>query len=564
MNVVDRYAQSVVRGDLPGGKYHRLACARHLKDRAREGTTEFPYVFDLPRAERFFRFAGRVRHYKGEWAGRLVELSDCQRFRLGSVFGWVRAATGLRRFRKAYNELPRKQGKSLEAGIVADYTTFFDGEPGAEGYCAATKRDQARIVFNDAKALVESSSELRSRISVLGSNLSHARTRSKLEPLSADHNSMDGLNPHLVIVDELHAHKDRGLIDVLETAMGARRQPLMYEITTAGDDPVSPCGDEHDYACKILDGVIDDESFFAFIAHADLEDDWLSEATWRKANPHYGMSVNPEDMRALATKAKNMPAAAAAFKQKRLNLWVNSAQPWLSLEGWRKGQSKPAEWTAADLLHEPCWVGIDLASKIDLLAMVFVFPPTPGRANWRLLRWVWTPGDTVLERERRDRAPYTQWVEQGHLRTTPGTRVDHQVIRQVLSEERKRFDIEAIGFDPWHADTLIDQLVHQDGFPESQVLAVPQTYAGMGSAAKRFEADVLAGDFDAQGDPLMQWSVSNAVAQRDGKDNIYPVKKKSRGRIDPVMATLIALALYLRQPVQRPPAYQMIVLGGGR
>lgn len=560
-NVVDEYAQRVVSGELPAGKYHRLACARHLKDREREATPDFPYRFDMDRAERFFRFAQKVKHYKGEWAGQLVVLSDCQKFRMGSVFGWVHVDTGLRRFRKSYNELPRKNGKSLEAAIVADYTTFFDGEPGAEGYCAATKRDQAKIVFNDAKALVQSSAPLKSRISILAANLSSAATRSKLEPVSADHDSMDGLNPHLVIIDELHAHKDRGLIDVLETAMGARRQPLMYEITTAGDDPVSPCGDEHDYACKILDGIIEDERFFAFIAHADVNDDWLSEETWRKANPHFGVSVKPDDMRALATKAKNMPAAAAAFKQKRLNLWVNSAEPWLSIEGWRKGQNADGEWTADDMLHEQCYAGVDLASKIDLCPLVLAFPPTPGRRRWRILRWVWTPADTLLDRARRDRAPYDLWVEQKHLLTTPGTRVDHQVIRQVLREQRERYDIEGIGFDPWHADTLLDQLVKEDGFADDRVVMVPQTYAGMGSASKRFEADVLAGDFDAQGDPLMRWCVSNVVAQRDGKDNIYPVKKKSRGRIDPVVATLIAMALWLRQPVKSEPKYQMLILG---
>src|SRR4029077_10738902 len=215
----------------------------------------------------------------------------------------VNIHTGYRRFRTAYNELPRKSGKSLEAAIVVDYVSFVDGEPGAEGYCTATKREQALIVFRDAKKLVQSSG-LRSRISVQVSNLHSEATSSKVEPLSSDYNSMDGLNPHCVIVDELHAHKDRGVLDVLETAMGARRQPLMFQITTAGDDPVSVCGDQHDYACKILDGLLVDESFFCFIASSDPGDDWQDEATWIKANPHWNISVKPDDMRALALKAK--------------------------------------------------------------------------------------------------------------------------------------------------------------------------------------------------------------------------------------------------------------------
>tara|TARA_R110000787_G_scaffold104030_1_gene210728 strand:+ start:1364 stop:3067 length:1704 start_codon:yes stop_codon:yes gene_type:complete len=551
-NALDTYARAVVAGKVPAGKYHRLACVRHERDRAREGTAGFPYRFVLETAERFFRFSAKLKHYKGQWAGQPIVLTPIQRFRLGSVFGWVHAKTGIRRFRTAYNELPRKQGKSLEAAIVALYVTFFDGEQGAEGYTIATKRDQAKIVFNDAKKLVKSSG-LKDRIAVLVANLHRDATTSKLEPLGADHDSTDGLNPNLIITDEFHAHKDRGLIDVMETATGARLEPLHFQITTAGDDPVSPCGDQHDYACKILDGVLADETFFAIICHADPEDDWQKERTWKKANPHYGISVNPEDMRALATKAKSMPAAAAAFQQKRLNLWVNANQPWLSMDGWRTGQT--TGWDAADLQHEPCYVGIDLASQIDLCAMVFVFPPTPGRASWRLLPWIWTPADTLLDRAHRDRAPYDIWVDQGHLLTTPGTRVDHQVIRAVLREQREQFDIQTIGFDPWHAGTLIEQLQIDDGFAPEQVLSVPQTYAGMSAASKRLEAEVLSGSIDTGGHPVMRWCAANAVVQRDGKDNIYPVKKKSRGRIDPIMASLIGMALHLKAPIVAENVY---------
>ncbi len=557
LNPVDAYARSVVGEAVPAGKYHRLACARHLRDRQREGTAEFPYRFDYERADRFFRFAEKLKHYKGQWSGEAIVLRPYQRFRLGSIFGWVQVATGLRRFRNAYNELPRKQGKSLEAAVVSLYVTFYDGEPGAEGYCAATKRDQASIVFEDAKKLVERSG-LKSRIKVLKGNMHREDTVSKLEPLGADHDSTDGLNPHFVNIDELHAHKTRAMIDVLETATGARRQPLMFKITTAGSDPVSPCGDEHDYACKILDGILADETYFAFIAHADLEDDWTLPSTAAKANPNYGISVNPEDLAGKVAKAKGMPAAAATYKQKHLNLWVNADAPWLSMDGWRKGQSS---WDERELEHEPCWIGIDLSSKLDLTAMVAVFPPN-DRHRWRLLRWVWTPEETLIERARRDRAPYDLWVAQGHLLTTPGTQIDHTAIRPVARQLRERFDVQAIGFDPWHADQLINELTTLDGFSPEQVLVVTQTYAGMSSAASHFEGEVLAGGVDARGCPLMAWCASNAIVQRDGKDNIYPVKKKSRGRIDPVMATVIGMALWKRQPAA--PSYDLMVFGGKR
>jgi len=564
MNPVDAYAAAVVDGLVPAGKYHRLACVRHLRDRAREGTPAFPFRFDLAKAERFFRFVGLLKHYKGEWAGQPIVLQPYQLFRLGSIFGWVHVETGLRRFRTSYHEIPRKNGKSLEAAVVALYLTFFDGEAGAEGYTIATKRDQARIVWGDARQLVLSSG-LKAKIAVQVANLHMDATSSKLEPLGADHDSTDGLNPSFICVDEFHAHKTRGLIDVMETATGARRQPHNFQITTAGDDPVSPGGDQHDYACKILDGVLVDESFFAFIAHADLDDDWQDETTWRKANPNYGVSVNPEDMRALALKAKSMPAAAATFKQKRLNLWVNATAPCLSVEGWRAGQTPlpNAEARAAwreELLHQRCYVGIDLASKIDLCALSLVFPPTEGRRRWRVLQTIWTPAETVKERSHRDRAPYDIWVNQGWLRTTPGSRIDHAVVRQAIVEARTRYDIALIGFDPWHADQLIDELVKQDGFAEDRVLAVPQTYQGMSSACLSVQADILEAAIDAGGCPVTAWAVSNAVANRDGKDNLMFAKGKSRGRIDPLIAFTIGVALNLRVPTPTEPAYQMLVL----
>lgn len=563
---IDQYAQQVVAGEVPAGKYHRLACARHLRDRAREATPEFPYQFDEARAERFFRFAEKLKHYKGQqWAGKFIELQPCQRFRLGSLFAWVHVATGLRRFRTAYNELPRKNGKSLEAAVVAIYVVFFDGEPGAEGYCIATKRDQAKIVFEDSKKLVETSG-LKTRIRVQAANLHRDETASKLEPLGADADSTDGLNPHLIIVDEFHKHKTRGLIDVMETATGQRLQPVNFQITTAGDNPVSPCGDQHDYACKILDGVIADETFFAFIAHADPEDDWLSEATWAKANPNWHV-MHQDDMRALATKARYMPSAAATLKQKRLNLWVNASTPCLSVEGWRKGQNPDRlarEAWLAELEHESCFIGIDLASLLDLCCLSIVFPPTPGRRSWRLIQHIWTPEETLVERAHRDRAPYGIWHDQGWLTTTPGTRIDHQLLRPVLKDARQRYDVERIGFDPWHADTLIDQLVHEDGFTEEQVLAVPQTFAGMSRACLEMQAEIQAGAVDAFGCPVTAWSVSNVVANRDGKENLMFAKGKSRGRIDPVIAPTIAIALQRQQA--RPPEkqYQMVILGGHR
>jgi phage terminase large subunit-like protein len=540
VNDLDRYATEVVRGSIPAGRYHRLACERHLRDRDREDTARFPYVFRLELAERFFRFAQNLRHYKGEWAGLPIHLEDHQKFRLGSLWAWQHRATGLRRFRAAYNEIPRKNGKSLEASTVALYGTFFDGEPGAEGYCVATKRDQSKIVFDDCKRLVVNS-QLRSRIAVLTANLHRDDTVSKLEPLGSDKDSTDGLNPQIVIIDEAHAMKHRGMIDVMETATGARRQPLIFWITTAGNDPISPCGDQHHYACQVLDQVLDDESLFVFIAHADLDDDPWVESTWRKANPNYDVSVKPTDLQLLAAKAKAMPPAAATFKQKRLNLWVNADAPWLSLEGWRAGQST---WDAEELLGEECFVGIDLSSKIDLTAIAALFPPTETRPTWRLLHWGLTPAETLEERAHRDRAPYQVWVDQGWLLTNPGNQIDQDEVRRIVNEViAPRFVIVQIGIDPWNAGNLRKHM-ENDGY---SVLEIPQNLPQMSATCKDFEADVLDALVDANHNPLLEWSMRNATVVTDNKDNYYPTKKPGRShgrRIDPTIATLLARKVY--------------------
>jgi len=552
---IDRYAAAVVEGRLPAGKYHRLACERHQRDRAREATAAFPYRLDFARADRFLEFGQLLKHYKGEWAGSSITWQPHQKFRLGSLFGWTDLRTGYRRFRHAYFELPRKNGKSLEDAVVGVYTTFFDGEPGAEGYCAATKKDQARIVFGDCTQLVLRSG-LRDRITILRSSLTRTATASKLEPLGADEDSLDGLNPHFISLDEIHKYRSRAMIDVLETATGARRQPVIYKITTAGDDLNSACGQEHLYACALLEQTLVDETYLALICHADLEDDWTLQATAKKANPNYGVSVQPADLEQKVVKALGMQSAAAAYQQKHLNLWVNSSAPWLNVDGWRRGQS---DWDPQELAGARCVIGIDLSAKLDLTALVALFPPAAAGLRWRVLRWVWTPAETLRERARRDRAPYAEWVAAGYLRTTPGTRVDHQVIRATLAEIRRLYVIESIAFDPWHADQLLNQLETLDGFPAAQLVEVSQTPHGLSSGALALEGAVLAGEVDAQHDPLMTWAIGNAVVTRGENEQILPTKKRSRGRIDPVMALAMAFALAVR-PAPPVPRYEVHLL----
>lgn len=562
-NTVDAYAFAVVRGEVPAGKYHRLACERHLQDRERENTPGFPYVFQIDKAKRFFEFAEALKHYSGKrFAGQPILLSAVQQFRLGSIFGWRHVETGMRRFTSAYNELPRKSGKTLEAAIVALYVTFFEGEPGAEGYCIATKRDQAKLVWGAAKNLVKASG-LRTRIVSGASSLFRQQYHQKLEPLGADADSTDGLNPYLIITDEFHAHKTRKLFDVMQSAVGARPSFLHFIITTAGDDPVSPCGVEHEYACRILDRVLDDNpatlSYFAFIAHADPEDDWTAEATWWKANPHLGISIDLEIMRKLAQDAIASPEKAPEFQQKRLNLWVNRQNPSLSMDGWRKGQGK---WLEEEMYGQRCYAAWDLSSKLDLTSLSLLFPPAPGRRSFRLIQRIWTPGDTIPARAHRDRAPYDVWVKLGWLIPIPGTSIKQSFLRDELNALADVYEIEMIGYDAWHSEQLQTQLVDEDGWPADAVIEVPQTFAGLTAAETRFKAEVLDGNVDARGCPVTAWAASNVVDTTDGKMNIMFSKKSSRGRIDPIKSATIALACFLRQPLVREPEYQVLIVGG--
>lgn len=559
------YEAGVLAGTIPACKWVRLAVARNQRDLARAGTPGFPYVFDADAAAVRCAASEQFPHIKGPKAivvghddqGRAlwqpITLEPWQCWLQTTVFGWKHVETGRRRFKVVLILVPRKNAKSTLGAVNINCALTIDGEGGAEVYSAATTRDQAKVSAEIAWEQARRTHSFREAFGLrIGAKTTRTlevpETASKFSPLSADAHSLDGLNVSFALVDELHAHKTRAVWDVLETATGARAQPLMYAITTAGSDVHGICYEKLDYLHKILDGLVADEEFFGADYTIDEGDAWDDERVWAKANPNLGVSVSVDDLRRKAREAKQSPGARNNFLTKHLNVWVTSHAPCLSVEGWQKGQvpGRPA-LNVPTLEHEPCYVGIDLASKIDLCALSFVFPPTAGRPTWRWVQQIWTPADTLADRAIRDRVPYATWVEQGWLQTTPGVRIDHQVIIDALLAAREFYDIQMIGLDPWHADKLQGQLV-DEGFAAENIIEVPQTYQGMSSACLRVQADILAGEIDAGGCPVTAWSVSNVVANVDGKDNLMFAKGKSRGRIDPVIAATIATALKLKQP----------------
>lgn len=529
---VTAYAESVIDGSVLTGKLVQLASERHLRDL--ESGHLRGLWFDDEAADRAVRFFSLLQHHKGEWAGQPINLEPWQQFIIGSLFGW-KQGDGTRRFRTAYNEMGRKNGKSTLAAGLGLYLAFFDGEPGAEVYAAATKRDQSKIVWDEAKLTVMKSSGLRKHVTPLASNLHSTATASKFEPLGADKDGMDGLNIHGAIVDELHAHKTRAMWDVLRTATGSRRQPLIFVITTAGYDRNSICWQQHDYGVKVLEGIIEDDAFFAYIATIEEEDDWADEVAWYKANPNLGVSVKLDTLRTECLEAQQMPGQQNAFRRLRLCQWTEQADRWMGMEAW---DECAGQVDADELEGRDCYAGLDLSTTTDLCSLNLYFPsPDLSEQPNQCLSFNWVPEDNIQRRSERDRVPYQLWAEQGFIEATEGNVVDYDVIRARINELNTRYHIQEIAIDRWNSTQLQTQLMG-DGFT---VVPFGQGFASMSAPTKELEKQVLAQELAHGAHPVLRWAASNVAVQTDAAGNIKPAKDKSMERIDPIVALVMAI-----------------------
>lgn len=481
----------------------------------------------------FFRL---LRHSKGEWARQPFELQHWQQFVVGSVFGWIRK-DGTRRFRTVYEELPRKQGKSTKLAGVGLACLMADEEPGAEIYTAATKRDQARIIFDEAKRMVRASPELRRKLGIFKLNLSIDSTASKFEPLSSDERTLDGLNPHAVLIDELHKHKSRALLEVLDSAVGSRRQPLIWIITTAGsDDPESVYATENDYAVKVLEGLIEDDSAFVFITTIDKTDRWDDPKTWAKANPNLGVSVKLDDLKRMASKAKKSPSAQVAFKRLRLNVRTAAANKAIDAQTWARNSLGPFD--PASMRGRRCYGGLDMSSKVDLTAWVKLFPPIEEETRWRVVARLWMPADTVADKADRDKVQYQRWIDEGWIEPTGGNVIDHNEIQAAILEDHRTHELLATAYDPWNATQLAVGL-QNDGL---QVFEFIQGIRSYTAPTKELEAMLLATKLDHGGNPVLAWMASNLmVTMRGDNKELMPSKKHSRGRIDGMTGLIMAI-----------------------
>ena len=544
------YVEGVLGGDVVACKWVRFACERHRTMQAQ--AEELGIYFDNNAAKVVIAFFSLLRHSKGEWAGMPLRLEPWQQFILWMVFGWKRAEherwikklpNGLventahtRLFRTVYLEVARKNGKSTLGAGLGLYLLLADGEPGAEVYTAATKKDQAKITHGEATRMAKSSALVRREVEIVKNNIHVVETNSKYEPLGADSDTMDGLNVHGAIVDELHAHKTRAVWDVLDTATGSRRQPLMMAITTSGYDRNSVCWYEHEYTEKVLEGSLTDWEYFGIIYTLDEGDEWDDEAVWGKANPNLGVSKKYFDMVRKAGRAKEIPSAQNAFKRKDLDLWTQASIRWVPLEHW---QACAHAVDPLGLSGRTGYGGLDLSSNTDVTAWVMVFPSEVAGDVWPVLCRFFIPENNIMERVKVDRVPFDVWVRQGFVTATPGNVIDYDFIVAQIDDDMQRYDIQEIAFDRWGAAQIQTTLMAMGG--DDLLAQFGQGYRSMSPAMKETEKLILSHQLAHGNNPVLNWMASNVVARSDPAENIKPDKEKSRERIDGMVALMMAI-----------------------
>jgi phage terminase large subunit-like protein len=491
-------------------------------------------------------FERLLHHSKGEWAGQSFTLEPWQREMVRTVFGWKRKSDGTRRYRKVYLEIPRKNGKSTIAAGFALALLFADVEPGAEVYSAASDKDQAGIVFSEAKAMVSDSPQLSELATTYKSSIVVNNSRSFYRVLSADAFTKHGLNAHGVVIDELHAQPNRDLFDVLWTSQGARRQPMFIMITTAGYDRESVCWEQHEYARKVRDGIIDDPEWFVLIFAADEKDDWRDPVTWHKANPNLDVTVKEDYLKSEAARAEQVPAYQNTFRRLHLNQWTQQATKWLDLNLW----NTCGEPFDEKLLEgAECYGGLDLASSSDLASFAMLFPSERGEPEF--YRWItrfWIPEDNLVQRALKDRVPYDAWQRDGYITTTPGNVIDFDFIIKDIEALGERFNIKEIAFDRWGAFQVSNKLTGA-GFT---MVGFGQGFVSMSTPTKDMLRLIKAKQIGHRGNPVLTWMADNIVVDIDAAENVKPNKQKSREKIDGIVAGIMALDRAIRSREAKP------------
>jgi phage terminase large subunit-like protein len=538
VTVANRYAKDVVSGKIVACKWVKLACQRHLNDLKAEKTKDFLFKFDAEAAEKVCNFLELLPHTKGKWGQKqeLIVLQPWQCFIFCVLFGWKQKKNGRRRFRKAYIAVPRKNGKSIIAAGIGLYMFAADGEFGAEVYSGATTEKQAWEVFRPAKQMLERTQDFKEAIGaeVWAKVLLSPADGSRFEPVIGKPG--DGASPSCAIVDEYHEHDSPDLVDTMETGMGARDQPLLVEITTAGFNIAGPCYDQELDAKKMLEGALDIEDLFAIVYTIDEDDDWSDPKSLRKANPNMGVSVDEDFLLAQQRNAVQNASHQTRFKTKHLNVWCSAKTAWMNIVDW----NKCADFTLrpSQFKGETCYKALDLASRSDICADATLFKKRiDGKDHYYLFGRYHLPEDAILNNTK-NRGAYQKWVIEGFLEQHDGAEIDFEIIKDEVKASMDEFGPEELVFDPWRASQLAQELMKEG----AEAVEFRQTVQNMSAPMKELESAVKAGRFHHDGNPVLTWMVSNVVAKVDAKDNIYPRKEKPENKIDGVVAAIMAVA----------------------
>ena len=491
------------------------------------------YYFDPDAASKAVDFFGLyLIHIKGRLAGQKLKLELWQVAIIANIFGWRHKENHTRRYREVFIFLPRKNGKTVLAAGIALYMLYCDGEAGAEVYCAAADREQATLVFDHAKGMVNASSALSARGRVYTKSIVRQENNSFFKIISADAHTKHGFHASCCIIDELHAQPNRELVDVLTTSTGMRTQPLTIYITTSDYERPSICNEKYDYACKVRDNLISDSPEFLPVVYETLQDeDWTDERTWRKANPIYDTAPELQAyLKKEFTKAKNIPTYENTFKRLHLNMKTRQDVKWIDIVRWKEC---PLATDIDSLEGELCYGGLDLASTQDVAAFVLFFPDR----DCTVLPFFFVPKETAEQRETFGRVPYATWARQGFITLTEGNVIDYDYIRNFILECNQKYFVKEIAYDRWAATQIVTQLRGEGIAMEP----FGQGFASMNAPCKEFEKLIIAREMTRVNNPVMDWMVSNVAATRDAHDNIKPAKDKSADKIDGVVALCMAL-----------------------
>jgi phage terminase large subunit-like protein len=532
-----RYARAIVAKKIPSCRYTQLACKRHLDDLEKSKDPAYPYQFDAAHGNDICKFAEALPHVKGEWAkkGSNIKLEDWQCFVLAVPFGWLRRADGTRRFREIYDEISRKNGKSVLGAVIGNYMFLLDGEHGAEVYSGATTEKQAWEVFGPARLMLDKSPKLVAAfgVEVNARHLVMPADNSRFTPLIG--NPGDGSSPSCAIIDEFHEHQTSNQYDTMVTGTAARRQPMIAIITTAGTSLSGPCYDKHIEVRKMLEGTVQNDELFAIIYSIDEDDDWTDPEVLRKANPNYGVSASSEFLITQQRLAVTNVSQQNRFKTKHLDVWCSAKSAWMNLEEWNLCADPTLR--LEQFGKDRCWFILDLASRNDICAFMLLFRRIiNGQAHYYVFGRYYLP-ESALEEKGPNQTAYQLWKNDGTLTVTDGTEIDFDFIREEVKGMASKFQVEEVVYDPWRAVHLAQQLM-KDG---ANCVEYRQTVQTMSLPMKELMAAVKAKRLHHDGSRILSWMMSNVVAKEDAKENIYPRKEKHEMKIDGPVAIIMGL-----------------------